>query len=365
MNSSLRGFRVTICGTDLALMSYMYKVSFLNKPWQAYLKALIYVALLSLGELALSCPWDLIPGTSSGTCEAAASRAAASNNPNLVISMEGLCSGPNAGAAAAARATAGASGIGAPVMSYSWLGGAQATRCAEIWKNKFGDKLRLTFIGHSFGGGPGRRSAVDAMARKNIHIQNLVMFDPREAYDVRCGEGGGPKYEVPGNVTNVLNFYQCDAGLPGRTFVCPRKDPNCSRHWVKNKLIDGGPNSSHISLPGNRQARLMITDLLRRTSRSAAPMQQLAGENFSQPAAGGQFNEMLQRIFGVTSGSSEVAQGATQNSAPRRSPASRRNDAYWSSNPKADKAAKCFRFGASYDCTYREASEQANNDAYH
>lgn len=339
-----------------------------DSGWITLAKILVAILFSGLANKAaavgaIPCPWDFATGTSTRTCEAQANQAAARGNPNLVISMEGLCSGPSAGAAATARATARASGTGATVLNYSWLGGRSAAKCAEIWKNKFGKNLRLSFIGHSFGGGPGRKTAIDEMRARGVTVTNLIMFDPREAEDLRCGEGGGPKYRRPSNVAKVLNFYQCDNGLPGRTFI---QEGNGR---IYNHRIDGGPNSSHISLPGNATARRIITEQLALTAGRSAPMQ-LADNN----TASRDTRNALERLFGVNPGAAAAdpvkdsggkvrAPTAYTGGSGRKPQVVRYNDEYWANNPKADKAAKCFRFGRAYDCTYREASEQ-NYDAY-
>jgi hypothetical protein len=184
-------------------------------------------------------------------CLQDAKQAQASGSSQLVITMEGLMGGFDGRAAKLARTSLSKSGLDANVAAFSHLNSSLAAQCANAWKKVHGDKLRITFIGHSFGGGLGAMPALKEMAGYGITVQNLVILDGRTGSEVVCGANGGPTFEKPENVEKVISFCQCGF-MPGRSF-----EPGEN---VENITVYG---TSHINLPGSKVAKDRVTELFR------------------------------------------------------------------------------------------------------
>jgi pimeloyl-ACP methyl ester carboxylesterase len=251
-------------------------------------------------------------------CKEQAQQAASQGNHSLIITMEGLFGGRNGRAAAFARRALGRAGKSATVMPYSHTQSSAAAECAAIWKSIHGNRLKVTFVGHSFGGGRGAFPTLEKMAEKGIRVQDLVVFDGRTGSEMVCGELGGPKFTRPPNVDYVTNFYQCGAGLPGRTFV---EDGRVRNH----RLPEGF--GAHVNLPSNSFALDVVSDIFAHRL----------------PDSTGYAPVTLQ---------AQKTSGFQMRAVPSIPPKSSRN-----------RMAICFRFGASYPCTYEEASRQNSSDS--
>lgn len=243
-------------------------------------------------------------------CEKAAKAAAKAGVHHLVLSMEGLMGGTDGRAASYARSILGDSGEIAQVMPFSWTQSSSAASCAKIWKQIHGKNLRLTFIGHSFGGGRGGMSAVKKMSQAGIVIQDLIVFDGRIGNELRCGQNGGQQFQRPSNVERVTNFFQC-GGMPGRTFT-----EETGR--VANYELTG---SSHINLPSHPDARDVGAAVIRRN----------------------EFTQVTPSSALIATPSNKQLHVATH--APTKD--------------RSDRPAKCERNGIFYDCTYKEATQRS------
>lgn len=254
------------------------------------------------------------------SCSDQAQAAFARGEHHLVISMEGLLGGFDGRAARYARQTLADAGREGTVVPFSHIQSSSAARCAAAWKAVHGNSLRVTFVGHSFGGGLGAFPAIEAMGRSGITIQNLIVFDGRMGNEMVCGAFGGPTFRRPANVEHVTNFYQCGAGLPGRTFV---EDGHVDNIRLPAAMF------GHVNLPSNRYARGVGANLFARRVPALNP-------TYTPVAATPKYR------------------------APSRIPATRASiSPRYIPRNKDNQPAKCFRFGATIPCTYKQATEEA------
>ncbi len=265
--------------------------------------------------------------TSTSACRKAALEANARGEHHVAITMEGLGTGFNGFAAAYARRAMRSAGLDSPVMHYSHIQPIAAARCAAEWKAIHGDALRVTFVGHSLGGGAGALRAIRQMDQLGVDVQDLIVFDGRIGHEVVCGDYG-PKFHRPPNVAFVTNFYQCGAGLPGRTFV--------EDGYVRNIRLSAGIGA-HVLLPTTNLSHQVGADLFARRQYPSG---------FSMP----------------TREIAAVERVAAAPSVPRAAPARRRTVLNYHPS-KANKPAKCFRHGATIPCTYQQASEESYGSA--
>jgi hypothetical protein len=117
------------------------------------------------------------------------------------------------------------------------LGPERIATCAREWQSVHGDRLRVTVMGHSLGGGQALIKTADNLEQIGIQIDTLVSLDGRNGPERRCGDKEQP-YVQPRNVDRVYNFRRCGLGLDGREWT--------GTH-VQNFLV----NSPHSSVPYN------------------------------------------------------------------------------------------------------------------
>lgn len=182
----------------------------------------ITLALTSIGTLA--------------NCEKLLEQAKRENRPQLVLTFDGL-----------ATAELGMKVLEhtfikeyerecprRPIMTktfyYSKSGAKKAVACAQSFKDEFGDRAKLSIVGHSFGAGKGVFNFIEAARKSDLFIENAVTFDPR-GYDY--------KYSAPSKslVGNFVNIYQ-KFPLAGRKVKGADYEANVTGR------------TSHVGLPG-------------------------------------------------------------------------------------------------------------------
>lgn len=213
----------------------------------------------------------------SNTCNATAERA---TQKHLIITMEGLFSGSNGRAASLARQAVGRASSGAGVVPFAWTQSDAAAQCAAYWKKLYGSSLKVTFVGHSFGGGKGAFPLMNKLASLGIRVNHMVVLDGRVCdgqsgamckAESSCANQGGRVFNRPANVDRVINFYQCGGGLHGRKF---REGPG-----VVNMQLNG----SHIGLPRDPSAMNHIAGLLKTSQSSEDNIARIEGDDAGRP----------------------------------------------------------------------------------
>ncbi len=95
--------------------------------------------------------------------------------------------------------------------NFSWGSSQKAENCIRDWKVVHGPDLKLSIIGHSFGGG----IAVFELLReiKDIDVANVITIDPRSWTTDRNYRRLGTMdlFTQPANVEEFSNFYQTGA----------------------------------------------------------------------------------------------------------------------------------------------------------
>lgn len=212
------------------------------------------------------------------SCEQAA---LSSTKTHLIITMEGLMGGVDGRAAAMARRSVAAASSGATVVPFSYTQVAQAAACAEVWKRLYGERLKITFVGHSFGGGRGALPLMNSLAAKGIQVNEMVILDGRVCdqnsgimcrEENACANDGGRVLTRPPNVGRVFNFYQCGGGLQGRKF---REDGR-----VQNIQV----NSSHIGMPRHEYPNRFLAGLLRGSDSAELNVAQTESTTYTAPS---------------------------------------------------------------------------------
>lgn len=186
--------------------------------------------------------------TSAASCRSDAITARERGVHHLVISFEGLASY----FAGFVR-----KGLIAPLarahgdeffsMNYAYTSSAKAAACVREWKSVQGSHLRVTVIGHSFGGG----IAVPAFlsAARDIDFETVITLDPRSwSADANAARTKSlDQFAAPANVRRFFNFYQ-RGGMPGYRVL-----------GAENYQIQG---TTHTALPRNSTVIRAVDDLL-------------------------------------------------------------------------------------------------------
>lgn len=229
----------------------------LRKKWCIYLiPALLSIQLASAGE-----------------CLREAREAKQSGVKNLVISFEGL-GAKNLGFVRNGLLAKIGKEIRRTAVSknYDYTEDDKAYACVKDFKKIYKEDIRITIIGHSFGGGIG---TFKLLARMNGQaVQNVITLDPRsmdgdskywrlmsQNYNkndfrkVSFNKNNKKKepseavFECPKNVKigNFYNFYQ-KGGMPG--------------YEVKGARNFELKNISHISVPADRKVQKATKNLI-------------------------------------------------------------------------------------------------------
>lgn len=124
----------------------------------------------------------------------------------------------------------------------------EVNKCIKTYRKVIGESLRVTIIGHSFGGGITTFKVLEKI--EGIPVANVVTLDPRSwdgdiQYRIRKSD---VIYKRPGNVeiTNFLNFFQ--TGM------------------MRGYQVKGARNvkikAMHVAVPKNDQVRKAVLALL-------------------------------------------------------------------------------------------------------
>ncbi|MCO5144019.1 MAG: hypothetical protein M9962_13095 [Oligoflexia bacterium] len=105
------------------------------------------------------------------------------------------------------------------VRAHRYKNAENAMTCIREWVNIHHERLNLTLIGHSFGGGIAVQSLLKTLKQENIKVKHVITLDPRDnsssIFSCRMQNPGNEKYTRPSHVGQYINFYQCGGGLPG------------------------------------------------------------------------------------------------------------------------------------------------------
>lgn len=130
----------------------------------------------------------------------------------------------------------------------------QATKamiCIREWEQVHHERLQLTIIGHSFGGGVAVQKLLNYLNTENIRVKNVITLDPRNPgssiFSCRMQRPGREKFAKPVFVENYVNFYQCGGGLPGERVL-----------GAENIEID---RATHTNLPNQELVYKKVKDL--------------------------------------------------------------------------------------------------------
>lgn len=198
----------------------------------------------------------LVASNASANCLSQAQSAKSRGQNHLVITMEGLMGGIQGRAYQLAKTTNERNGSQATINAYSHAGGPSAAlSCILQWKNTLGSQLRLTVVGHSFGGNAALRLA-DSLADKNIAINDLLVIDGRDGSESFGCRTLGKHYIKPLNVDRATAVYQ-NGCMAGRFFA--------NGEGVTNIRESSGP-LAHLNLPSSSGAIASMNSIFKRTN---------------------------------------------------------------------------------------------------
>lgn len=258
------------------------------------------------------------------------------NGNHMVVSFEGLgntgISKANLSNAFEGQLNYTAMNLPAQIDSPNSL--SKAYNCI-LQQRRNSPNMKISIIGHSCGGVTAVNLA-QQLSNAGITVENVLTVDPRCRHSLyTCADNmSSAAFSRPSRVRQFVNFYQCGGGLAGQ-----RVAGACN-----NRI-----SSSHTFMPSNSQVRqtayAMLSGQTINTSTCSAT-QEVPTEQASTPTTP------------ATNPVSSVVSAFAPATSERRAPRDR-----WSEHPKANRPAKCFRFGRSYDCTWAEASRQSYEES--
>lgn len=149
----------------------------------------------------------------------------------------------------------------------------QAHQCLMKFKRVFGSRLKVSVLGHSFGGSYGVMNFLKAAERSGVFIDQVVTMDARTHHDDRATFGKSApdpsmyRYSKPANVGRFVNLYQC-SGLRG--------------YLVKGATnINTCGSASHMSIVSHGRAQSAIHSALYGNSATARVRAQKAEDEAS------------------------------------------------------------------------------------
>ncbi len=187
-------------------------------------------------------------------CAAQAKDAKAQNSHHLIITMEGLMGGVKGRAYTLAKNSNEQLGTGATIKAYSHVAGPSlARKCIAAWKAVHGSQLRLTLVGHSFGGNAVMRLAENLKA-DNTTVDDMLLIDGRNGAESFGCRSRGLSYQKPTNVQRATAVFQ-NGCLAGRSLA--------SGPGVSN-INESAGAFAHVNLPSSAGAVQTMTSILSR-----------------------------------------------------------------------------------------------------